>query len=69
VALFKPQFEVGPANVGKGGIVSNAAAVAVAAEALERWLSSIGWLVRQWSESPITGADGNHERLFVARNH
>ena len=69
VALFKPQFEVGPANVGKGGIVSNAAAVAVSAEALERWLSSVGWLVRQWSESPITGADGNHERLFVARNH
>lgn len=69
VALFKPQFEVGPANVGKGGIVSNPAAVAVAAEELERWLVTMGWVVRQWSDSPITGADGNRERLFVAQNH
>lgn len=69
VALFKPQFEVGPANVGKGGIVSNPAAAAFAAEELERWLAAAGWIVRQWSDSPITGADGNRERLFVARNH
>ena len=65
VALFKPQFEVGPANVGKGGIVSRPAAVAAAADELERWLAKVGWVVRQWSDSPITGADGNRERLFL----
>ena len=69
VALFKPQFEVGPANVGKGGIVSRPAAVAAAADELERWLAKVGWVVRQWKDSPITGADGNRERLFVARNY
>jgi len=69
VALFKPQFEVGQANVGKGGIVSNPAAVAAAAAALERWLAGARWIVRQWSDSPITGGDGNRERLFVAQNH
>lgn len=69
VALFKPQFEVGPGNVGKGGIVSDTAAVADAALELERWLASIGWPVRAWTNSPITGGDGNRERLFVAQNH
>jgi 23S rRNA (cytidine1920-2'-O)/16S rRNA (cytidine1409-2'-O)-methyltransferase len=69
VALFKPQFEVGPANVGTGGIVSRPAAVAAAADELERWLAKVGWVVRQWSDSAITGADGNRERLFVARNY
>jgi len=69
VALFKPQFEVGPANVGKGGIVSSVSAIAVAAEELERWLARAGWPVTGWTDSPITGADGNRERLFVARNH
>ena len=69
VALFKPQFEVGPANVGEGGIVSRPAAVAAAADELERWLAKVGWVVRQWTDSPITGADGNRERLFVARNY
>ncbi len=69
VALFKPQFEVGPANVGKGGIVSDASAMTAAAEELERWLAKAGWPVSGWTDSPITGADGNRERLFVARNH
>ena len=69
VALFKPQFEVGPANVGKGGIVSDASAVATAAAELELWLGYAGWPVIAWTDSPIAGGDGNHERLFMARNH
>lgn len=69
VALFKPQFEVGPAHVGKGGIVSDVAAVDAAAVALESWLATAGWPVRAWIDSPITGGDGNRERLFLARNH
>jgi 23S rRNA (cytidine1920-2'-O)/16S rRNA (cytidine1409-2'-O)-methyltransferase len=69
VALFKPQFEVGPANVGKGGIVSDASAVSAAADELGRWLAKTGWPVCGWTDSPITGGDGNRERLFVARNY
>lgn len=69
VALFKPQFEVGPANVGKGGIVSNPAAVAFAEAELRAWLQSAGWPVQNWTDSPITGGDGNREALFTARNY
>jgi 23S rRNA (cytidine1920-2'-O)/16S rRNA (cytidine1409-2'-O)-methyltransferase len=68
IALFKPQFEVGPANVGKGGIVTNQAAVEAAASALEAWLGKIHWPVSKWTESPIAGGDGNLERLLLATN-
>lgn len=64
VGLFKPQFEVGPAHVGKGGIVSDEAAVTRASTAAEAWLKSVGWPVDRWTPSPITGADGNSESLF-----
>jgi len=63
VALVKPQFEVGKGEVGRGGIVRDAAArervvdeiVAVAAGL---GLTSVGTL-----PSPITGRDGNQEYL------
>jgi 23S rRNA (cytidine1920-2'-O)/16S rRNA (cytidine1409-2'-O)-methyltransferase len=66
VGLFKPQFEVGPAHVGKGGIVSDLAAANRAAEAFGHWLVSKGWSVNGWAPSPIFGADGNAERLFCS---
>lgn len=68
VALFKPQFEVGRENIGKGGIVSDAAATDAAAGALELWLEKQGWPVERWTDSPIAGGDGNRERLFLCRN-
>ena len=64
IGLFKPQFEVGPALVGKGGIVSVETAMTRASVAVEAWLASKGWPVINWSDSPITGRDGNRERLF-----
>ncbi len=66
-ALFKPQFEVGPAHVGKGGIVSDQAAADRAATAFEAWLGEAGWQVLRWTPSPILGGDGNRERLVHAR--
>ncbi len=66
VALFKPQFEVGRKNIGKGGIVSDVAATDAAARALEIWLGQVGWRVKKWTDSPIAGGDGNRERLFLA---
>jgi 23S rRNA (cytidine1920-2'-O)/16S rRNA (cytidine1409-2'-O)-methyltransferase len=66
VALFKPQFEVGRENIGKGGIVSDLAATDAAARALEVWLAQAGWRVEKWTESPIAGGDGNRERLLLA---
>lgn len=67
VALFKPQFEVGPAHVGRGGIVSDDAATGRAAEEVAAALAGLGWAVVGWSESPIRGGDGNRERLLHAR--
>ena len=68
VALFKPQFEVGPANVGRGGIVTDQAATEAAAGNLEAWLRDLHWHVSKWTESPIPGGDGNRERLLLANN-
>jgi 23S rRNA (cytidine1920-2'-O)/16S rRNA (cytidine1409-2'-O)-methyltransferase len=69
VGLFKPQFEVGPRHVGKGGIVTDESAADRAAMAVEAWLSSQGWKLTGWTPSPITGGDGNSERLFCCRNY
>lgn len=69
VTLFKPQFEVGRENIGKGGIVSDAAAVARAEAAFVEWLGEQGWHVKGRADSPIKGGDGNAERLiFAVRN-
>ncbi|MGA7327694.1 MAG: TlyA family RNA methyltransferase [Rhodomicrobium sp.] len=66
VALIKPQFEVGPALVGKGGIVKD---VAARHEAVQRAVAGIkagGWRVRGTIPSPLPGQDGNEETLAGA---
>lgn len=67
VALLKPQFEVGPAFVGKGGIVRDGAAVARAREAARAFLAASGWTLIGEAVSPILGGDGNTEYLMAAR--
>jgi 23S rRNA (cytidine1920-2'-O)/16S rRNA (cytidine1409-2'-O)-methyltransferase len=66
VALVKPQFEVGPERVGKGGIVTDPAARLQAVEAVKGFLQGEGWSVREVAESPIAGGDGNVEYLLWA---
>lgn len=66
IALFKPQFEVGRAHVGKGGIVTDEAATAGAEAAFVDWLAEQGWHVQARADSPIKGGDGNAERLIYA---
>jgi 23S rRNA (cytidine1920-2'-O)/16S rRNA (cytidine1409-2'-O)-methyltransferase len=67
VALIKPQFEVGPALVGKGGIVRDPAAQAAARAGVRDFLAASGWEVTGEAESPIAGGDGNAEFLIAAR--
>ena len=67
VCLVKPQFEVGPGKVGKGGVVRDAAARESALAAACAWLEEQGWPHRETAESPIAGADGNIEFLVWAR--
>jgi 23S rRNA (cytidine1920-2'-O)/16S rRNA (cytidine1409-2'-O)-methyltransferase len=67
VALIKPQFEVGPERVGKGGIVRDPALHEAVCERIRDWIASrAGWRVLGVVGSPITGADGNREFLIAA---
>lgn len=66
VALVKPQFEVGPAHVGKGGIVRDAAARARACATVAAFLTDSGWRILGETPSPIAGGDGNAEYLVAA---
>jgi 23S rRNA (cytidine1920-2'-O)/16S rRNA (cytidine1409-2'-O)-methyltransferase len=61
VALFKPQFQVGRAEVGKGGIVRDPEAVEAALGRLREWCAANGYSVRGEAPSAITGAEGNQE--------
>lgn len=68
IALIKPQFEVGKAKVGKGGVVCDPALHEAVCEEIRRWLGEqTGWQVIGLTESPITGPKGNREFLIAAR--
>ncbi|MCC6467075.1 MAG: TlyA family RNA methyltransferase [Alphaproteobacteria bacterium] len=68
VALIKPQFEVGPDKVGKGGIVRDPALHAAVCERIAAWLGAQpGWTALGVVPSPIEGADGNREFLIAGR--
>ena len=69
VALIKPQFEAGPASVGKGGVVRDPAVHdRVCADAAAWWNGLPGWTVLGITPSPITGPEGNREFLIAARH-
>jgi 23S rRNA (cytidine1920-2'-O)/16S rRNA (cytidine1409-2'-O)-methyltransferase len=67
VALVKPQFEVGRALVGSGGIVRDAAAREAALHAVCAAIEALGWPLLGRMDSPVAGGDGNHEYLVAAR--
>jgi 23S rRNA (cytidine1920-2'-O)/16S rRNA (cytidine1409-2'-O)-methyltransferase len=67
VFLVKPQFEVGRAALGKGGIVRDPALARQAADDVSAWLEGQGWRVAGVKASPIAGGDGNVEFLLGAR--
>jgi len=65
VILFKPQFEVGRQNVGKGGIVTSEAAIATALADVIAFVEAQGFTHRLSTPSPISGGDGNQEIVLV----
>ena len=67
MALVKPQFEVGPERVGKGGLVADPVARQGALDGVAGFLSAAGWTVRETVDSPIEGGDGNREFLLWAQ--
>jgi 23S rRNA (cytidine1920-2'-O)/16S rRNA (cytidine1409-2'-O)-methyltransferase len=66
VALVKPQFEVGPGKIGKGGMVRGEAARADALNAVVQWLERAGWSVNATTDSPVPGGEGAREYLLWA---
>jgi 23S rRNA (cytidine1920-2'-O)/16S rRNA (cytidine1409-2'-O)-methyltransferase len=62
VLLFKPQFEVGRENVGRGGIVQGGVDAAI--DHVERWLRGEGWQIAAKADSPVKGGSGNSEYLL-----
>jgi 23S rRNA (cytidine1920-2'-O)/16S rRNA (cytidine1409-2'-O)-methyltransferase len=68
VALVKPQFEAGPAHVGKGGVVRDPQVHREVCERAASWVAAQpGWSVMGIVESPILGPEGNREFLLYAR--
>lgn len=67
VFLVKPQFEVGPLGVARGGIVRDDSLRQSALADISEWVNAQGWAALGSMESPITGGDGNHEYLLAAR--
>jgi 23S rRNA (cytidine1920-2'-O)/16S rRNA (cytidine1409-2'-O)-methyltransferase len=68
VALIKPQFEAGRAEVGKGGVVRDPAGHERVCAEVRAWLEAQpGWAVLGLTTSPITGPEGNVEFLIAAR--
>jgi 23S rRNA (cytidine1920-2'-O)/16S rRNA (cytidine1409-2'-O)-methyltransferase len=60
--LVKPQFELSPAEIGKGGLVRDPAAAAPIVEAKLRGAAvAAGLCVLGWFASPVEGGDGNRE--------
>ena len=64
--LVKPQFELQPGQVGKGGIVRDASLYAVVEQRLREACAALGLQVRDWFDSPIAGGDGNREFFIQA---
>jgi 23S rRNA (cytidine1920-2'-O)/16S rRNA (cytidine1409-2'-O)-methyltransferase len=64
--LVKPQFELQPGQVGKGGIVRDAAMYPIVEQRLRETCKTLGLQVRHWFDSPIEGGDGNREFFMDA---
>jgi 23S rRNA (cytidine1920-2'-O)/16S rRNA (cytidine1409-2'-O)-methyltransferase len=67
VALVKPQFEAGRADVGKGGLVTSPDVHARVVDEVSTAAAAAGLMRAALVESPITGAEGNREFLMHLR--
>jgi 23S rRNA (cytidine1920-2'-O)/16S rRNA (cytidine1409-2'-O)-methyltransferase len=64
--LVKPQFELQPGQVGKGGIVRDESMYAVVEKRLHDACAALELKVLRWFDSPIAGGDGNREFFIHA---
>jgi 23S rRNA (cytidine1920-2'-O)/16S rRNA (cytidine1409-2'-O)-methyltransferase len=62
--LVKPQFELQPADIGKGGLVTDPAAHARVEQRIRAVCADCSLRVRDYFDSTVAGGDGNRE-FFV----
>jgi 23S rRNA (cytidine1920-2'-O)/16S rRNA (cytidine1409-2'-O)-methyltransferase len=67
LVLVKPQFEVGRARVGKGGVVRDDALRAEAARGVAEAAAALGYAVAGQAESRLPGPKGNREIFLLLR--
>lgn len=67
LTLVKPQFELQPGQVGKGGIVKDPAMYPIVEQRLRECCAELGLEVTHWFDSAIEGGDGNREFFIGAR--
>jgi 23S rRNA (cytidine1920-2'-O)/16S rRNA (cytidine1409-2'-O)-methyltransferase len=67
IALLKPQFEAGPADVPAGGVIRDPAVLDRVRDRFLAWASAHGWASCGIIPSPIRGGDGNTEFLVFLR--
>jgi 23S rRNA (cytidine1920-2'-O)/16S rRNA (cytidine1409-2'-O)-methyltransferase len=67
IALVKPQFEVGPGQVDKHGVVTDDAKRKEALEKIKSVAQKIGLVVQAEITSPIVGNAGNVEYLLLLK--
>jgi len=63
VVLIKPQFELSPAAIGRGGVVRDPAARQRAADKIRAFVESSGKLWAGCMDCPLPGREGNVEFL------
>jgi 23S rRNA (cytidine1920-2'-O)/16S rRNA (cytidine1409-2'-O)-methyltransferase len=66
--LVKPQFELQPQDIGKGGLVRDPALYARVEQRLRTACAELNLTVLGWFDSPISGGDGNREFFIHARH-
>ena len=67
LVLVKPQFELQPGQVGKGGIVREESFYGVVEQRLRDCCDELGLKVLAWFDSPVEGGDGNREFFLHAK--
>jgi 23S rRNA (cytidine1920-2'-O)/16S rRNA (cytidine1409-2'-O)-methyltransferase len=65
--LVKPQFELQPADVGKGGLVTDPVAHGHVAARMRAACAKRGLVLRDYFESTVAGGDGNREHFLWAQ--
>lgn len=69
LALVKPQFELQPSQIGKGGLVTDPAAPVLVRQRITQACDDHGLAVSDWFESAVAGGDGNQEHFARIRRN